>query len=235
MKKRLLLFMSILSIFIFCGCVDTDITVDMDKKGNMVIYSDVLVKDSVFENLSKEDLDKLKAKYDHVEKITSKGKSGYKITERVGNIKSIKNNSLDKVEGAEEFKKLLDIKQNKNIFYNEYDINFKIKEYLLENKNTEKGINENKTLLAAIGSSSNANFHLKIPIKLLESNATSESQQNGQYVYNWEYEMNSMDNIHIKAKVYNTKNIALLSILIITIIAAVIVLIIRMKNKTRMD
>lgn len=236
MKKKLLLFMYLISIFIFCGCVDTNMTIDIDKKGNTTLYSDILVKDSMFKNLSEEEINKLKSKYDKVEKITSPGKSGYRVTEKVENLKNIKGNKLSEIKGAEEFKNLVDLKIDKKIFYSIYNIKFNIKDYMLENANSSTSIEQDKTVLTAIKNSSNVNFNLNLPIKLIESNATTSSESNGKYIYSWNYTLNNMDNIYVKAKVYNVQNIILSSFIVIVVIAVVTILIIRMKrNNARMD
>ena len=235
MRKKLLLFMCLISVFIFCGCVDTNITLDIDKKGNTTLYSDILVKDSLFKNLSEEEMNELKSKYDKIEKITSPGKSGYRVTEKVGNLKDIKGNKLSELKGAEEFKNLVNLKIDKKMFYNIYDIKFNIKDYMLKNANSSTSVEQSKTVLAAIGNSSNVNFNLSIPIKLIESNATNSSESNGKHIYSWNYTLNSMDNIYIKAKVYNIQNIILSLIAVIFIIVVIIILILKRKNTTRLD
>lgn len=230
MKKILLTIFSIVSVFMLSGCVDTNITVDIEKNGDTIVSSDILVKDAFFEKLSKSEMDKLKKEYDVIEKITTPGKSGYRVTDKMGNLKNINENNLAKLKGADEFKDIIDLKVDKKLLYNTYDINFKIKDYMLENKKSASESESNKTILSAIRNSSNVNFNLKLPVELIESNATSTRESEGKHVYSWNYTLDNMDNIHVKANIYNVKNIILITMLVITLMAVVIILILRMRK-----
>lgn len=68
------------------GCIDTDITLEVNDKGYADIITDILVYDNVFEEINEKDLDKIRNKYGSVEKITSIGKSGYRVKEDLGKI-----------------------------------------------------------------------------------------------------------------------------------------------------
>lgn len=215
--------------------MDADITLDVEKNGEMIVYSDVLVKDSQFKTLSDEELKKLKETYDDVEKITDVGKSGYRITDKIGNIKSIDLKNINQLDAGEDFKDLITVNDEKHFLYNIYKADLKIKDYILENKDNKKDSKDefvdDKVLLTALGNSININFHLKSPIKLISSNATSFSEEGRKYIYNWEYTVNSMDNLRVEAKIYNIQNIAVLGISLLAILVILVVVAIKYRKK----
>lgn len=234
-NKKIQLLLILIATFILNGCMDADITLDVEKNGEMIVYSDVLVKDSQFKTLSDEELKKLKETYDDVEKITDVGKSGYRITDKIGNIKSIDLKNINQLDAGEDFKDLITVNDEKHFLYNIYKADLKIKDYILENKDNKKDSKDefvdDKVLLTALGNSININFHLKSPIKLISSNATSFSEEGSKYIYNWEYTVNSMDNLRVEAKIYNIQNIAVLGISLLAILVILVVVAIKYRKK----
>lgn len=87
--------------------------------------------------------------------------------------------------------------------------------------NSDKS-SEEEFLLSTLNSSKNLNFHLKIPIKLLEQNATSVNEEDKEYIYNWEYNSKAIDNIYIKAKIYKKKNIVLAVSMAMLVLSSII-------------
>lgn len=235
MKKKIILVINMLIVLLVCGCVDTNITVDIERNGDMTLYSEVLVKDYVFESLSEEELKSLKEQFDNVEKITALGQSGYKITKNLGNLKESKNQKLDDLINEGERKDLIEINNDKNIFYDTYEIKFNIKDYMLENKDTSTSQGVINEILSALFNSSNINFNLKVPFELLESNSTTSNENDNKYIYTWNYTPSNMDNIHVKAKVYNTKNIIIISMASIVIIGILTLIVLKINKKNKMD
>lgn len=233
-NKKIQLLLILIATFILNGCMDADITLDVEKNGEMIVYSDVLVKDSQFKTLSDEELKKLKETYDDVEKITDLGKSGYRITDKIGNIKSIDLKNINQLDGGENFKDLITVNNEKHFLYNIYKADLKIKDYILKNKDNKKDSKDefidDKVLLTALGNSININFHLKSPLKLISSNATSISEEGKKYIYNWEYTVNNMDNLRVEAKIYNIQNIVILGASLLAILVIIVLIIIRYRK-----
>lgn len=144
MKKVLLLFLITIIMLTCIVCIDTDITIEVNDKGDADIITDIIVDDNVFEEISEKDLYKIRNKHGSIEKITSIGKSGYRVKEDLGKITTVEDNkSLSKISGADEFKSMIDIKTENSLFYNIYNINFKIKDYTLKMKsNSDKSSEE---------------------------------------------------------------------------------------------
>ena len=235
MKKKIILIASMFIALLICGCVDTNITLDIDKSGDTTLYSDVLVKDYLFKRLSEEDLESLKEQSDSIEKITAPGKSGYRITKKLGNLKELKKQEIEELISEGEFKDLIEIKNDKNIFYDTYDIKINIKDYMLESKDTSTTQEVSNMILSALDNSSSINFNFKAPFELLESNSTISSENDSKYIYTWNYTPNNMDNINVKVKVYNIKNIIMISIASIVIIGILIFTALKINKIYKVD
>ena len=221
MKKLLISIIMFMTVVILTGCVDSDINLNVDKKGNISLSTQILSNDFLMENIKEQDL---KSKFDNVEKIKDLGKSGFKITENLGNITDLK---IKDNKNLSEYADIIDIKKNEKFLYTMYDVNIKLKDYMQKNMNKEEiGV------LNLFGSGFNLGFHLNVPVELTESNATSNSVKNGIYTYNWDFTLNNLNNIHVEGKVPNIKNILILSVAILILIIIVAILIIRkIKNK----
>jgi hypothetical protein len=225
MKKLLIPVIMFMTIITLTGCVDSDITLNIDKKGNTSISTQILSSDYLMGNLNEQDL---KTKYDKVEKITEPGKSGFKITENLGNIADL---NVKDNKDISEYADVIDMKKEEKFLYNIYDVNIKLKDYMKKNMT-----NEEMGVLNLFGSNFDLDFHLNTPIKLIESNATSSSEKNGIYTYNWDFTLSSLENIHAKVKVPNITNICILLVGILLVIILLIVLIIKKKkNKSKIN
>lgn len=219
MKKLIALITIFISIFVLTGCVNTDITLDIDKKGNISASAQILSSDYLMKGI---DETKLKESYSNVEKITEPGKTGYKITENLGNIKDIK---IDNNKDLSKYADLIKINQEDKFLYNIYDVNIRLKDYMQKNMSSEE-----VGILSLLGSGFDLNFQLNTPLKLIESNATSNSEEDGIHTYNWDFNLGNVDNIHAKVKIPNIKNIAMLVFAIIVLIG-IIVFIIKKRKK----
>ncbi|WP_455538537.1 hypothetical protein [Terrisporobacter sp.] len=224
MRKLSILLLVCLTIML-AGCVNTDLTLDIDKKGNMNMSMKVLANDYIASKVTKEDLKNVKEKFvvDDVEKISENGQLGYLLTKKLGNI----NDSLFKKDNDIKRNKLIDVKEDKGLIFNTYDITLKLKDNII-NQVSKKDLQ----VLNFIGDSVNVNFHVKSPFKLLDSNATSEKKESdGRTVYDWDYTLGTLDNINIKFRVPNLKNIEILIGLAVLILICCFIFIKRRKNK----
>lgn len=221
MKKIFISICMIVSIFMLTGCVNSDITLNIDKKGNASVTAQILSSDYLMDGINEQEL---KSNYDNVKKITESGKTGYKITENLGNIADLKQNNS---KGIEKFGDLVSVKKEDSFLSNTYDINIKLKDYISKNMSKEE-----MGMLNLFGSGFDLNFNLNTPIELVESNANSNSKKDGIYNYNWNLNLSNLENIHVKAKIPNVKNIVIISILgIVLILGLAIFILKKRKNK----
>ncbi|MEG2789917.1 MAG: hypothetical protein RR942_19115 [Romboutsia sp.] len=221
MRKLTVLITMIITTVILTGCVNSDITLDIDKKGNASLSAQILSNESLINGINESDL---KANYDNVEKITEDGKSGYRITENLGNITDL---NLKDNKDMSKYADIVDIKTKKQFFYTVYDVNIKLKDYMKNNLS-----NEELGVLNLFGSNFNLNFHLNTPMKLLQSNATSTSDKDGTYTYNWDLNLANLENIQASAKVPNVTNILIASIITIVVVVILAIFILKKrKNK----
>lgn len=219
MKKMLILISIIISIFMITGCVNTDISLDIDKKGNMKIIGQLISSDYLMNGI---DENELKNSFDNVEKISEPGKTGYKITEDLGNIKDL---NLSKDNKLKDYKDLVDVNIDDRFIYDIYDVNIYLKDYM------QKGMtSEEIGIINIFGSGLNLDLHLNTPISLEESNASSSSKNAGINTYNWDLSLGNLDNIHIKFKVPNIQNIVILIIGVALIMVLAIFILKRKRN-----
>lgn len=203
MKKLLAVLLVCFSILLV-GCVNTDLTLDIDKKGNMTMAMKLLINNYMAENMTEEDLQKVKEEYkaDSIEKINEANQSGYLLKKDLGNIKDLM------ASGNKDIKdnKFINISEEKSLIYNTYDVTLNIKEALI-GEMTE----EDLSMLSFIGNSASMNLHMTTPFKLSESNATSTiEEKDGRTTYSWDYTLNTLDSIHVKFNVPNFSNIIMI-------------------------
>lgn len=221
MKKIFTPIIIFISVIILTGCVDSDITLNIDKKGNAKLSTQIMGSDYLMGDINEQ---QLKEKYDNVEKITEPGKTGYKITENLGNLANlnIKNNK-----DLSQYSDIIDIKKDQKFFYNIYNVDIKLKDYMQNNMS-----NEEMGMLSLFGSNFDLGFHLNTPLELISSNATSSSQNDGVYTYNWDLNLGSLDNIQASVKVPNITNILIVAgISLILILGLAVFIIKKRKNK----
>ena len=204
MKKLLAILLVCFSILLV-GCVNTDITLDIDKKGNMTMAMKLLTNNYVTENITQEDLQKVKEEYkaDSIEKINEDNQSGYLLNKDLGNIKDLVSRGNKDIKDS----KFINISEEKSLIYNTYDVTLNMKEALI-GEMTE----EDLSILSFIGNSTSMNLHMTTPFKLVESNATSTFvEKDGRTTYSWDYTLNTLDNIHVKFNVPNFSNIIIIA------------------------
>ncbi|CEQ24102.1 DUF3153 domain-containing protein [Paraclostridium sordellii] len=219
MRKFIVLITMIITTTILAGCVNSDITLDVDKKGNASLTAQILSNDTLMKGINEDDL---KQSYDSVEKITDEGKTGYRITKNLGNITNL---DLKNNKDMSKYADIVDINTQNKFFYTIYDVNIKLKDYMKKNLS-----NEEMGILNLFGSNFDLNFHLNIPIKLISSNATTTSDKDGVYTYNWDFSLGNLENIQASAKIPNVTNILIVSIISIIVVIILAIFIIRKRK-----
>ncbi|MCC3867437.1 LPXTG cell wall anchor domain-containing protein [Terrisporobacter mayombei] len=224
MKKLLAVLLVCFSILLV-GCVNTDLTLDIDKKGNMTMAMKLLTNNYMATNMTEEDLQRVKEEYkaDSIEKINEPNQSGYLLKKDLGNIKGLMSSENKNIKDN----KFINISEEKSLIYNTYDVTLNIKEALL-GEMTE----EDLSMLSFIGNSASMNLHMTIPFKLSESNATSTvEEKDGRTTYNWDYTLNTLDSIHVKFNVPNISNIIMIISGVAVIVIGGFIFIRKRKNK----
>ena len=89
MKKKFLLAFIMLSAIMMVGCVDADVTVDLEKDGTGKAIIQVLGPKTVFDNIPEENINELGKDFETVEKIADSDKSGYRFATRQGKLEEI--------------------------------------------------------------------------------------------------------------------------------------------------
>ncbi|MFR3567068.1 MAG: hypothetical protein ACLTUR_03670 [Paraclostridium sordellii] len=219
MRKFIVLITMIITTTILAGCVNSDITLDVDKKGNASLTAQILSNDTLMKGINEDDL---KQSYDSVEKITDEGKTGYRITKNLGNITNL---DLKNNKDMSKYADIVDINTQNKFFYTIYDVNIKLKDYMKKNLS-----NEEMGILNLFGSNFDLNFHLNTPIKLISSNATTTSDKDGVYTYNWNFSLGNLENIQASAKIPNVTNILIVSIISIIVVIILAIFIIRKRK-----
>lgn len=219
MRKFIVLITMIITTTILAGCVNSDITLDVDKKGNASLTAQILSNDTLMKGINEDDL---KQSYDSVEKITDEGKTGYRITKNLGNITNL---DLKNNKDMSKYADIVDINTQNKFCYTIYDVNIKLKDYMKKNLS-----NEEMGILNLFGSNFDLNFHLNTPIKLISSNATTTSDKDGVYTYNWDFSLGNLENIQASAKIPNVTNILIVSIISIIVVIILAIFIIRKRK-----
>ncbi|CEN90758.1 Protein of uncharacterised function (DUF3153) [[Clostridium] sordellii] len=219
MRKFIVLITMIITTTILAGCVNSDITLDVDKKGNASLTAQILSNDTLMKGINEDDL---KQSYDSVEKITDDGKTGYRITKNLGNITNL---DLKNNKDMSKYADIVDINTQNKFFYTIYDVNIKLKDYMKKNLSSEE-----MGILNLFGSNFDLNFHLNTPIKLINSNATTTSDKDGVYTYNWDFSLGNLENIQASAKIPNVTNILIVSIISIIVVIILAIFIIRKRK-----
>lgn len=219
MRKFIVLITMIITTTILAGCVNSDITLDVDKKGNASLTAQILSNDTLMKGINEDDL---KQSYDSVEKITDEGKTGYRITKNLGNITNL---DLKNNKDMSKYADIVDINTQNKFFYTIYDVNIKLKDYMKKNLS-----NEEMGILNLFGSNFDLNFHLNTPIKLISSNATTTSDKDGVYTYNWDFSLGNLENIQASTKIPNVTNILIVSIISIIVVIILAIFIIRKRK-----
>lgn len=223
--KKLLVLLIICFSTLLIGCVNTDLTLKIDKKGNMTMAMKLLTTNYIATNMTEDYLQNAKEEYevDSVEKINENNQSGYLLKKDLGNIRDIMYSENKDIKDN----KFIDISEEKSFIYNTYDVTLNIKEVIL-GKMTEKDM----SMLSLIGDSASINLHMTTPFKLLDSNSTSiVEEKDGRTSYTWNYTLNTLDSIHIKFKVPNFVNIIMIISGLVIIAIGGVIFIRKIKGK----
>lgn len=253
------------------GCVDTDITVDLDKDGTVKGIIEVLGPKQIFDNFPEEQLNQLKSEFAKVEEISNNNKSGYKFISKKEKLMDIfkeysgqnksntKNSSTNKNNGtgikstsvnlstntkdntndlqiqdytykfAKDFyKNYVKINDENSLFIDTYTVNLNIKDAIEKDMSSEQ-----KFLLNWFGKTSTFGVHIKSPIQMKDSNATSIVEEDNKYVYNWDYNLNEIQNINFTVDIPNIQNILIAAISVILFVVIIIIFIVRRKKRRR--
>ena len=225
MMKKILILLFICFATVLVGCVNTDLTLDIDKSGNANMFMKLLTNEYLANKITEEDLENIKKEYkiDSIKKISEDNESGYLLTKKLGNI-ALGITKEDEVVPNNQF---IDIEENKGLIFNTYDVNLKLKDAMLGNLS-----DKDLAMFNLIGDVASMNFHVTSPFKLLQSNATSTVKENdGRTTYNWNYNLNTLENIKIKFRVPNIKNIIIIGGVVLVLFIISIVFIIKRKHK----
>ena len=245
MKKKLLVGIIMLCSIIFTGCVDADVTVDLDNGGTGRAIVQVVGPGAIFDNISEDTVNDWAKSYEKVEKISESDKVGYRFTTRKGAIDEVLkevtnlNDTID-VNGdtdsaqndgsvncfADElYQKYVDIEEDQRLFSSTYNISLKLKDAIDNEMSSGQ-----QAVVSFLGHSSTIGLHIKSPIKAEGSNATSESKEDGKYVYNWDYTISDVKNINYSTKVPNIKNIIIAGVCALFILAILIAVLLRKRK-----
>ena len=160
-----------------------------------------------------------------VEIIEEEGKYGYKLTTKKENLSEINEDASGSLDSNFDYDKYVNLTEEKGLFTNTYKVNLNLKDAMLGELSAEE-----KSMLAFVGGSANIGIHIKTPIELEESNATSVTEENDKYIYNWDYNLSNIGSINATMKAPNIINIGIVIVLVIAVVVGIVV-VIRKKNK----
>lgn len=225
MKKGIILSIMMMFMLMLVGCIDADITLDMDKDGTGRMIIEMVAPDEMMNKLTQEEIAALEKEYEKVEIIEEEGKYGYKLTTKKENLSEINEDASGSLDSNFDYVKYVNLTEEKGLFANTYKVNLNLKDAMLGELSAEE-----KSMLAFVGGSANIGIHIKTPIELEESNATSVTEENGKYIYNWDYNLSNIGSINATMKAPNIINIGIVMVLVIAVVVG-IVFVIRKKNK----
>lgn len=224
MKKGIILSIMMMFMLMLVGCIDADITLDMDKDGTGRMIIEMVAPDEMMNKLTQEEIAALEKEYEKVE-IIEEGKYGYKLTTKKEDVSEINEDASVSLDSNFDYDKYVNLTEEKGLFTNTYKVNLNLKDAMLGELSAEE-----KSMLAFVGGSANVGIHIKTPIELEESNATSITEENEKYVYNWDYNLSNIGSINATMKAPNIINIVIAIVLVIAVIVGIVV-VIRKKNK----
>jgi hypothetical protein len=214
MKRKIGLGISLfLLVMTLCGCIDTTMTLEIEKNGSATFSTEVLISELLAGFIAEEEFDGVLQRFDFdkIEKITESGKTGYRATWQTDDLNTFATDHLADLdrflkENTEDLslEEVVQIKTDKKFFYTIYDLTIPLKDRLLPYINS---LNEDRWMWNFLTSQAHLKFNLKLPCKLTASNATTFSENDGSYCYIWDYTLSKTDNIALKLKVYESYKI----------------------------
>lgn len=214
--KKLLVLCSIMLMTMLTGCVDVDLTVDIEKNGNAKMIVKILGESYLMSEVNEEDLT---SEYDDVQRISEGTKTGYMITSNLN-----EGFDLDGIESNE----YATVTKEGGLLSNTYVVDAKLRDAMFSEMTSE-----DMSMISVIGNSVPFKLHVKSPIEFEESNATSVEEVDGKNVYNWDYTLATLNNIYIKVKVPNVVGIASMVIATLSLVGIVVFIILKKKNKNQ--
>lgn len=188
--KKIFILLSVLCMTMLTGCVDIDLTLDIEKNGSSKLVLELQGESYIMNEIDKSELE---SQYDKVEVIPEGSKIKYVLTQNIDKDMNTDNEAVN--DSVDEY---LDITKKGGLFTNTYTVNARLKDAMYSNMTSEE-----KSMMSFVGNSVPFKLHLKSPFKLEETNATSVEEVDGKTVYNWDYTLGNMDNISITAKLPN--------------------------------
>lgn len=222
MKKRIgLLSTILLTCFMAAGCVNLDVDISVDKRGNITSSASMsmpsyLVKDtdSLKESILNESPEA------EIEIYESEGKTFATVKNSLGNVLNLHKGHKKSRSGPED---IIQIEKENGFLYNKYNCAI-----LLEDTLNDKIDNSNKYILSMMDNILDFKFTLRLPLQV-ETNSTEYiKDNNGLHTYTWDYEFSDIEDMHISVKVPNFK---LIFTIMVVLLAAIVYWICRRKNK----
>ena len=230
MKKGIILSIMMTFMIMLVGCIDADITLDLDKDGTGRMIIEMIAPDEMMNKLTQEEIAALEKEYEKVEIIEEEGKYGYKLTTKKENLSELNEDASGILNDSFDYDKYVSLTEEKGLFKNTYKVNLNLKDAMLGELSSEE-----KSMLAFIGGSANIGIHIKTPIELEESNATSVTEENNKYVYNWDYNLSNIGSISATMKAPNIINIGIAIVLAIAVVVGIVVVVIKKNKKENLD
>ncbi|MGM9986289.1 MAG: hypothetical protein ACI35O_03575 [Bacillaceae bacterium] len=207
MKRTWLLFNLAVVVFL-AGCVQVDVTVDIDKLGNAKLTYESFVDDYVAQigNIDPSQVGDLASYFDDVKEVEKDGETGVVATKELGNVLLLTFVNTNKLE-LEQFKDQVHITKQSSFFYDTYKVKIKVIDAIIKELPREY-----RALLPLYAKQIKLNLNLNIPIELEAENATKSNVDGTQNSYNWEFTLNDQGKeLEATAKLWNIKHIALLT------------------------
>lgn len=244
MKKSLkVLFISLMIVLTTTSCVKMNMSMEInkDKSMNFVLveaFNEILLKQYNDDSIFKEkDLKQYKENGFKVEKYSESSMIGYKFSKTFKNIDKISSDKNVKADLNSEMSNLFIIK--KGVFKNTYKANFsssnsnKITDEVKDKTDDESNNNFD---YSSMMSGMEMKFVVKLPYKVLSTNATEVNDDGKKLTWNL-LELTDSDNgMQFEFELYNMTNIYIAIIVVILLIVASIILIISsIKNKNSIN
>lgn len=222
--KKLITLTCLSFLLLLSGCVEMNVTLDVSKTGNMNATYELLMDESVSKlaNIDLTDTSQfdLKENFDEVKPIKKDGKSGVIGTKQLGNVLSKKSQLKN-----DQFTKNITIKEEKSFFYSIYKVSIDTSSTI------EEFTGDQAIPVSLYGNQIKINATLNLPIELLESNATISNVNDSIKSYTWNMTLAKKEPLTATAKIYNIKNILLVTGITLLVLIAFFFIMFRKKRK----
>ena len=130
MKKGIIFSIMMMFMLMLVGCIDADITLDMDKDGTGRMIIGMVAPDEMMNKLTQEEIAALEKEYEKVE-IIEEGKYGYKLTTKKENLSEINEDASVSLDSNFDYDKYVNLTEEKGLFTNTYKVNLNLKDAML--------------------------------------------------------------------------------------------------------